>query len=115
MAAKSITSSAANINRPASTPAPAFDVQVDLRVCYPCDADSWENDNPDHSQPGFIWRPGTEEDCIQVKTALLNLSSFSDRSNPISVRRCISNIIPNPFKARVILLGAGFRISIELY
>lgn len=87
-------------------------VDVQLRICMPCDTDSWENDNPDPTSPGFRWEPGDSAICKQAADKLL--SADIDNLTPGSIRTRIAEVVNRPFRANVCIVDKGIRLSIEL-
>lgn len=88
-------------------------VNIVVRICRPCAADAWENDNPDKTKPGFFWDNATEEElkaahhCVDemLTDGRFNLPSLKDR---------MSWVLKNPFKAKISLFGNGIRANIEV-
>ena len=88
-------------------------VNIVVRICRPCAADAWENDNPDKTKPGFSWDNATEEElkaaqhCVDemLTDGRFNLPSLKDR---------MSWVLKNPFKAKVSLSGNGIKANIEV-
>ena len=91
-----------------------MNIKLRLRVCTPCDADSWENDNPDRSAPGFHWDNASQEitekaqACVEAKlnSGLIDLDQ---------VKAELSKLIEHPYKAQVQAVGEGCRMTLELF
>ena len=92
----------------------AMNIKMRLRVCTPCDADSWENDNPDKSAPGFHWDNANQEitekaqACVEAKlnSGLIDLDQ---------VKSELSKLVEHPYKAQVQAVGEGCRMTLELF
>jgi len=91
-----------------------MNVDLKIRVCYPCDANSWENDNPDRTAPGFYWGAADTDLSKTAKEAvghLMNDSCF----DPMVIRASLAEVITLPFKAQLIVTSnKGFRVSYDL-
>lgn len=85
-------------------------ISLKLRLCQPCDAFSWENDNPNKEEPGFHWENASEDKVRECEDVLSNIP-FA----PESIRTTLTPIIKVPFKAQVSCMGKDFRATIDLF
>lgn len=85
-------------------------ISLKLRLCQPCDAFSWENDNPNKEEPGFHWENAPEE-IVESCVKELDKTPFT----PESIRSAISAITKVPFKAQVTCMGKDFRATIDIF
>jgi len=99
-------------NKPTATSAPA-NLSLKLRVCMSCDADSWENDNPNHDEPGFHWE-NADENTIAATTDKLMLSVANGAIDAGAIRGVVADVVKLPFKAQIKLAGKGYRIVLDL-
>lgn len=119
-----LSASAATTPAPQTTPTPimkevqeediSMNTQLKLRICHPCSADDWENDNPDRNAPGFHWTDANAETlaAAQREVDLLLKSSVLDI---LKLKKKLSETIKLPFKARLQLSDDGIRASIDIF
>lgn len=91
-----------------------MNIKLRLRVCTPCDADSWENDNPDRSAPGFHWDNASPELSEKAQDWLAAQLS-SGQVNLDKVKAELSKLVELPYKAQVQASGDGCRMTLELF
>lgn len=91
-----------------------MNIKLRLRVCTPCDADSWENDNPDRSVPGFHWDNASPELSEKAQDWLAAQLS-SGQVNLDKVKAELSKLVELPYKAQVQASGDGCRMTLELF
>lgn len=89
-------------------------LELKLRVCTPCAADSWENDNPDHSKPGFHWEAASEDVRLQVTEKLAEFTKAGSL-NPLELKYQLSQLLSVPFKAQISVCGKGYKAVIDLF
>ena len=91
-----------------------MNVKMRLRICTPCDADAWENDNPDRTAPGFHWDNAGPEVSEQARRCVeLHLSS--GQLDLPKVKEDLSALVAHPYKAQVQASGDGCRMTLELF
>lgn len=91
-----------------------MNIDLKMRLCQPCEADSWENDNPDRSAPGFHWETASAEICETAKKAVRELAE-SSCFEPMVIRAGIAGVVNLPFKAQVVITASGYRAAYDLY
>lgn len=91
-----------------------MNIDLKMRLCQPCEADSWENDNPDRSAPGFHWETASAEICETAKKAVRELAE-SSCFDPMVIRAGIAGVVNLPFKAQVVITASGYRAAYDLY
>lgn len=91
-----------------------MNIKLRLRVCTPCDADSWENDNPDRSAPGFHWDNASPELSEKAQEWLAAQLS-GGQVNLDKVKAELSKLVELPYKAQVQASGDGCRMTLELF
>lgn len=91
----------------------AMTVNLVVRICRPCAADAWENDNPDKTKPGFFWDGATEEELKAAQRCVDEMLTDGRFSLP-SLKDRMSWVLKHPFKAKVSISGNGIRANIEI-
>lgn len=73
-----VTEQAAPVTESSDKPAEkeiAMTVNLVVRICRPCAADAWENDNPDKTKPGFFW-DGAHRGGVESRAALRGRDAY---------------------------------------
>ena len=91
-----------------------MDIKMRLRVCTPCDADSWENDNPDRSAPGFHWDSANPE-LMEKAQSCIKAQFASGQIHVENIKGELSKLVQLPYKAQLQAVGDGCRLTMELY
>lgn len=91
-----------------------MNIKLKLRVCTPCDADSWENDNPDRSTPGFHW-DNASADLTEKAQIWLEAQLNGGQVNLDKIKAELSKLVELPYKVQVQASGDGCRMTLELF
>lgn len=88
-------------------------VNIIVRICRPCAADAWENDNPDKTKPGFFWDNATPDEQSSVQRCVNDILS-NNNFDLLHLKDQISETVKLPFKAKATIIGNGIKASIEI-
>lgn len=91
----------------------AMTVNTIVRICRPCAADAWENDNPDKTKPGFFWDNATPDEQSSVQRCVNDILS-NNSFDLLHLKDQISETLKLPFKAKTTIIGNGIKASIEI-
>ena len=93
-------------------PTPLFKVSLQARVCFPCDADAWDNDNPNRDEPGYKWETCNEDICKRIADKMQSMELRD--LNPETIQDYLKNEFKNPFRAKVEVDGRRFKLVLQV-
>ena len=89
-----------------------FAVTLQARVCVPCDADSWDNDNPNRNEPGYKWETCSDERCKEIadKLTKMELTVMSIAM----IKNFVEAELQYPCRAKLTICGKEFKLGIQM-